>query len=80
MISCAATAYDNAEWPVFAPLGEDTYVNSTACKNGYRAINPDQPTQRICKASGVWDLAVVNPCVRTCCAPCAVSMRLPLAG
>ena len=64
-VTCSGGEYDNAEWPPFAPMGEDTYVTATACKAGYRATDPDQPTQRLCSASGTYSATIVNPCIRT---------------
>jgi len=63
-VTCSGGEYDNAEWPAFETMGQDTYVSATACKAGYRATDPDQPTQRLCSASGTYSATIVNPCVR----------------
>jgi len=64
-LACPAGEYDNANWPAFEPMGQDQLVSATSCKAGYRPTNPDEPTQRMCSASGTYSATIINPCIRT---------------
>ena len=65
MITCAASSFDRASWPTYAPYGVSTYVNGT-CDAGYQPTDPSRPPQRNCLATGTYTTDERNPCTRTC--------------
>jgi hypothetical protein len=65
VITCTASTYAFANWPLYAPMGAATLVNGT-CVPGFRPTNPALPPRRLCSAAGTYLTTLDNPCTRMC--------------
>ena len=73
MITCAESSYGFADWPTYAPMGSNVYVNGS-CQAGYQATDTTKPAQRLCLSTGAYQATLSNPCIRTS------SCRIVLTG
>jgi hypothetical protein len=66
LITCTASTYAFANWPLYAPMGAATLVNGT-CVPGFRPTNPALPPRRLCSAAGTYLTTLDNPCTQIFC-------------
>ena len=63
VLQCAGGSFAFADWPTYAPLGQNVYVNGT-CQPGFQPTDPSQPPRRLCPSAGTYTATLINPCIR----------------